>query len=340
MVMTAKTKKKKKRKVIANDNLSKALSKIVGELPERYRDSDEFLDVVSWNLRWFNSKEPKRVKYITEILSVLNSDIFIFQEIQDKSLDEIADALTKSGAGIYEVIYGTTGGDQRVAIMYDTQWVRAKDTVEELFEKGEVKTGDNKDAFPRLPLCGYFQAKSPDSRKSGFSFQLVGVHLKSQMGGGNSQRRTAAEKLCWWLEKEASDIDSDTIIMGDWNKDPEDDDWESIHDLEKEKKVKFQSINDATDFSHLYYRNKNDFGSRLDIALVSTSAVNNMEGKKTDVIRWTTIDALLQSAADKKVTEIRAMLNDIKQNISDHMPLFTRYYLTETKKINARRDRV
>jgi hypothetical protein len=262
-------------------------------------------------------------------LGVLNSDIFVFQEIQPGSLDGIARVLTEEGKGIYEVLYGTTGGDQRVAIMYDTQWIRAKDDIVELFGKGQVKTGDNKDAFPRLPFKGYFVAKSPNPGKSGFSFQLVGVHLKSQMGDGGSQRRTASEKLCWWLEKEASEIDADTIIIGDWNKEPDSSDWEAIHKLEKEGKVKFSSINDKTDFSHLYYKNKNDLGSRLDIALVSTDAFQTMKNKKTDVIQWTTINDLLQSASQQKVAEIKAILNDIKENISDHMPLFTRYYLVD-----------
>jgi endonuclease/exonuclease/phosphatase family metal-dependent hydrolase len=325
----SKPKSKSKNNIIANDNLSKSLANIIGQLPAAYRDSDEFLDIISWNLRWFNDKEPERVKNITEILGVINSDIFVFQEIQPNSLDGVASKLTEEGKGTYEVLYGTTDGDQRVAIMYDTQWIRAKDNIVELFGKGQVKTGDNKDAFPRLPFRGYFLAKSPDPSKSGFSFQLVGVHLKSQMGDGSSQRRTASEKLCWWIEKEADEVDADTIIIGDWNKDPSSSDWDAIHELEKQGKVKFSSINDQSDFSHLYYRNKNDFGSRLDIALVSSQAFQSMKNKKTEVIQWTTISDLLQSASEQKVTEIKAILNDIKENISDHMPLFTRYYLVE-----------
>lgn len=318
-----------KKPKIANDNISNSLKGIIGNLDEKYRDSDEFLDIISWNLRWFNSKEQFRVENVVDILSALNSDIFVFQEIKNKSLDDVAQALTDNGAGTYEVVYGSTGGDQRVAIMYDTAWVRAKDNILELFGKGEVKTGDNKDAFPRLPLCGYFQAKSPDPSKSGFSFQLVGVHLKSQMNDGSSQRRTAAEKLCWWLDHVATDVDSDTIIMGDWNKDPEDKDWDSIHHLEKKKLVKFRSINDSTDFSHLYYKNKNNLGSRLDIVLTTTEAAQSLKQKKTDVIRWTTIEELLQGASDKTAASIKATLNNIKQNVSDHMPLFTRYYLVD-----------
>lgn len=317
------------KKIIPNDNISKSLKNIIGALPASIRDSEQYLDVISWNLRWFNHQEKDRVKNITEILRYLNADIFIFQEVQDGSLDEVAAQLRAFGSGYYQVHYGRTGGDQRVAIMYDTEWVRAKDEIVELFGKGAVKTGDNKDAFPRLPFYGYFLAKSPNPDESGFTFQLVGVHLKSQVGGGNTQRIIAAEKLAWWLEKEANDVDADTIIIGDWNKGPSDTDWQAIHKLENEKKVLFRKINDESDFSHLYYKNKNEIGSRLDIALVTSEAYAKMASDKTSVGRWVTIEQLLQSAPAKKVSEIKAVLNSIKENISDHMPLYAGYYLVD-----------
>lgn len=328
-----------KKKAITNDNLSKSLKDIIGGLPQEVRNSDDFLDVISWNLRWFNYKEEDRVKNIVEILTYLNADLFIFQEIQPGSLDVVAEKLKENGAGFYEVVYGSTGGDQRVAIMYDTEWVRTKDSVVELFGKGAVKTGDNKEVFPRLPLYGYFLAKSPNPDESGFTFQLVGVHLKSQVGGGSSQRRTAAEKLAYWLEKEANDIDADTVIIGDWNKEPTDPDWTALQELEAEKKVLFEQINDSSDFSHLYYQNKNEIGSRLDIALMTSSAAKTMANKKTQVARWITIDNLLASAPEMKVAEIKAVLNNIKDNISDHMPLFVRYYLVEKPKTGTKKKK-
>jgi endonuclease/exonuclease/phosphatase family metal-dependent hydrolase len=322
-------KKKREKEVIKNDNLSKALKGVIGELPEKFKDSDEFLDIISWNLCWFNVKDKERVDNVIQILSALNSDVFVFEEIQPGSLDGVAETLSEAGLGNYNVVYGNTGGDQRVAIMYDTDWVRAKDNIGELFGKGEVKTGDNKDAFPRLPLRGYFQCKSTQPDQDGFSFQLVGVHLKSQMNGGGSQRRTAAEKLCWWLEKEASDVDADTIIMGDWNKGPEDEDWKPIHDLEDDGQVEFRKINDSTDFSHLYYKNKNELGSRLDIALVSSEVKRNVVSEGAEVVKWTTINDLVDDTQSRTAAQIKETLSNIKKHVTDHMPLFTRYYLVE-----------
>ncbi|MCA0362548.1 MAG: hypothetical protein LCH67_00755 [Bacteroidetes bacterium] len=211
--------------------------------------------------------------------------------------------------------------------MYDKDWIRSNDDIAELFGKGQVKTGDNKDVFPRLPYYGYFLARSPRDLNSGFTFQLIGLHLKSQVGGGSSQRIIAAEKLAYWLQTEGEHVDGDVIMIGDWNKDPEDSDWAAMHKLERAGKVKFKSINDTSDFSHLYYERKTKLGSRLDIALVSSQMADQLVGKKTKVVRWVTIDNLIASADVMTVKQIKEILNNIKTEVSDHMPLFVRYYL-------------
>ncbi len=308
---------------IENDNLSKAL---IGKIPKQFKDNDEFLDIVSWNLRWFNEQDSKRVKRITEILGALNSDIFIFQEVRKDSLDKVAEDLAEAKAGYYKVSYGTTGGDQRVAILYDTDWIKSKDDIKELFGKGNVRTGEGKDAFPRLPLWGYFACKSVHPDKRGFDFQIVGLHLKSQLGGGESQRRLACEKLAFWLERESILTDADSILMGDWNKEPDADEWSVMKKLEKDGIVRFKKINDSSDFSHLYYKNKSHIGSKLDIAVVSRDASKKLYSN-VKTIRWLTIDELL--AKNPKASEIKKFLKEIKEKISDHMPIFTRYYMVE-----------
>lgn len=310
---------------ISNDNLSTALT---GVIPPDFRGRDEFLDIISWNIRWFNDSDPVRVQRITEILSVLNADVFVFQEIRNNSLNAVAERLFAAGAGDYKVMYGTTGGDQRVAIMYDYEWVKAKDDIAELFGKKMVMTDGGKDAFPRLPFWGYFSARSVEPDRRGFDFQLVDVHLKSQMGtdGGKPQRLAAAERLTAWLKDDASILDSDAIIIGDWNASPKMDEWGPIHQMEAEGLVKFQSVNDVSDFSHLYYKNRHDIGSRLDLAVVSSAAAANLQGQAT-VARWVSLDDLLRRSPS--AGQIRAYIKEIKQNLSDHMPLFTRYYAEE-----------
>jgi endonuclease/exonuclease/phosphatase family metal-dependent hydrolase len=101
-----------------NDHLSKAFEDIV---PAKYRGTDRFLDVICWNIRWFNAGNNERVKKVEAVLNALNADIMVLEEIEQNSLDRVAEMLRDRGAGDYKVAYGTTGGDQRVAIMYDLE---------------------------------------------------------------------------------------------------------------------------------------------------------------------------------------------------------------------------
>lgn len=318
-------------KRIENDNMSLLMKDIVKGIKKEHVDSPDFLDICSWNLCWFNSRDTERVKNISNVLSVINSDIFIFLEVEDGSLEEVEVNLKKNGAGFYKSVYGTTGGDQRVAIMYDTEWIKAKDELSELFGKGAVMTVENQDAFPRLPLHGYFEAKSPIASNPGFTFQLTGVHLKSQMNDGSIQRRLSAEKLAYWLKKDANELDSDVIIMGDFNKDPDSEDWEAIHQLEKTGDVKFSQINDSSEISHLYYKNKREIGSRLDLSIVSTKMSRQMANNRSKVVKWITVDEMQKNLNELSAKDIKGKISEVKKALSDHMILQSRFYLKRLK---------
>ncbi|MBM2816417.1 MAG: Endonuclease/exonuclease/phosphatase [Ignavibacteria bacterium] len=310
-------------KKIPNDNISELL----GGIDKKFIDNDDFLDIVQWNLRWFNSMDKDRAKKIEKVLSLLNSDIFVFQEIADGSLDDIAKSLSENGKGSYQVAYGTTGGQQRIAIMWDMEWVRTKDDIIELFGKNTVTTPNGKDVFPRLPLWSYFFCKSTISNRRGFDFQLVGLHLKSQMdkegtNEDNLQRTLSAAKLSDWLIKEGNRFDSDIIILGDWNEPPDAEAWESLRNLEKNKNVKFTKINDKTNFSHLYYLNRNDVGSLLDLRVVTSPFAKEMN-KTGGTIHWLALEELLSGSAT--AGEVKKIINEIKTEITDHLPVLTRF---------------
>src|ERR1700741_1381245 len=107
-------------------NVSERINELVDQ---KYKGTDRYLDLVTWNIRWFHHRDPNRVRNVSEVLRVLNADIIVLQEIKEDSLEPVSEILGEAGAGNYEVAYGTTGGDQRVAIMWDLDWVRAKDDV-------------------------------------------------------------------------------------------------------------------------------------------------------------------------------------------------------------------
>ena len=305
---------------ILNDNISRLLRS--GDfVPKKFEGSDRFLDIISWNIKFFNDRDPKRVENIRIIMQELNADIFVLQEIEDGALDIVADMLTTSGAGLYKTAYGTTGGDQRVAFVYDMEWVKASTDIEELFALEDliVQVGDTeKVVFPRLPLSATFTAYKEDEP---FDFNLVGVHLKSQRGGGQEQRTAAAERLSEWIQDEATD--EDVIIAGDWNAPPERPEWEPLRQLEAEGELKFISFNKSGDAepSYLSVGNRR---SRLDLIVVSSSVPEADIQQTARVVNW---NVLLEKGSS---AQTKATLESLIENISDHLPVLARFYFSDT----------
>lgn len=295
---------------VANDHISGMIGDLV---PDALQGDDRFLDIVTWNIRFFTSEMPSRVSTIASVLDELNADIFVFQEIANGALDPVRDALVARGSGSYRVRYGTTGGDQRVAVMYDLDWIRAKAEVHELFGGEQlIDPETNKDAFPRLPLHTEFTAHR---EQRPFDFHLVGVHLKSQRGGGGGQRRTAANRLMKWVSEEASD--EDAIILGDWNAVATKPEWSSVRSLEKKGKVHFLSWNPAKEASHFF---RSGEGSKLDYVLVTESANEVSVDGRSKVIPW--------RAFDQSELIRRSIIN----HISDHLPTLSRFYFQDKSK--------
>ncbi len=252
----------------------------------------------------------------------LNADIFVLQEIEDGALDVVADMLTTSGAGLYKTAYGTTGGDQRVAFMYDMEWVKASTDIEELFalEDLMVEVGDTeKVVFPRLPLSATFSAYKEDEP---FDFNLVGVHLKSQRGGGQEQRTAAANRLADWIQDEATD--EDVIIAGDWNAPPERPEWEPLRQLEADGELKFISFNKSGQTAEPSYLSVGNRRSRLDLIVVSSSVPEADIQQTAAVVNW---NVLLEKGSS---AQTKATLERLIENISDHLPVLARFYFSDT----------
>lgn len=322
-----------------DDNISRFLeaSKLV---PERFKGTDKFLDIVSWNIRWFDAQDPARVKAIADVLETINADFFVLTEIaEDGALNQIAELLAKRKAGYYSVHYGTTGGQQRVVLMWDRDWVRAKHTPEELFENEPTTTAENgrkTEIFPRRPLWGYFEALSEDLQTEGFSFELVGVHLKSQMpprgfsGSGRygvKQRTAAARLLAKWLTTASEHYDEDVLIVGDWNASTELEEWKPVRKLENDGEVVFENINLPGEPTHLARLNKSGpAGTRLDLVLLTKAAdAVAVPEQKGIVIEWSVFDHL----NDLESEERKELFKRLKEKFSDHLPLVTRFYFTD-----------
>ncbi len=311
----------KKTTPILNDNISRLLRS--GDfIPKKFEGSDRFLDIITWNIKFFNDRDPKRVENIRIIMQELNADIFVLQEIEDGALDVIADMLTTSGAGLYKTAYGTTGGDQRVAFIYDMEWVKASTNIEELFATEDlmVQVGDaEKVVFPRLPLSATFIAYKEDEP---FDFNLVGVHLKSQRGGGQEQRSAAANRLSNWIQDETTD--EDVIIAGDWNAPPERPEWETLREMEAEGEIKFISFNKSSNTVEPSYLSVGNRRSRLDLIVVSSSVPEADIQQTAEVVDW---NVLLEKGSS---AQTKATLESLIENISDHLPVLARFYFSDT----------
>jgi endonuclease/exonuclease/phosphatase family metal-dependent hydrolase len=329
----------------SKDNISRYLDakKLV---PKQFRGTDQFLDIVSWNIRWFDFADPDRVKAIAEVMDALNADIFVLTEIaEDGALDEVGKILSNRKAGFYTIKYGKTGSQQRVVLMWDRDWVRSKEDPAELFGdekldmKAEFGPGRQK-IFPRLPFWGYFEAlpSEPKPGDEGFTFELVGLHLKAQGPApegysgaskrwGIPQRTKAAERLVRWLGDSDAHHDADVIMVGDWNAEPHQPEWQAFRSLESNKDVLFEKINDESEVSHLVRLNKSGpAGSRIDLHLVTDEASANgaPQGLGT-VIKWSPFDSLEVMGTKHR----QDFFKKLKQRFSDHLPVVSRFYLTE-----------
>jgi endonuclease/exonuclease/phosphatase family metal-dependent hydrolase len=318
-----------------NDNLAAALEKFV---PEWARGTDQYLDIVQWNIEWFGAaksapKDKQRFGLVVEILKMLNADLFVFQEVAGPTragkpgvMDAVADALTEGGYGDYRVEYAGAGGEQRVAMMWDRDFLRAKGEVVDLFPRGQHKTPDGKDAFAqRTPLYGHYEMRGVGRR---FDFQALGVHLKA-MEDGVEQRRHSAGVLARWLRDEATAVDGDVIILGDFNAPPSSSEsWAPFHELEDEGRVKFREINDETDFSYLWLANQSSqFLSRIDLSVLALSGeFEPKAGEVGKAVQWQPIQETLAKAGRLKGAVARKMLADIKERVSDHLPIVHRFF--------------
>ncbi len=335
-----------------NDNLSRAFADFV---PKAYRDSSRFIDVLQWNIEWFGaaksaSKDRRRFDRVVDILEAFNSDLFVFQEIAGPSrdgrypgvLDAVAEELNQRGAGDYVVHYTDAGGEQRVAMMWDRDWIRAKSDVTDLFARGTHQKAGQKDPFAgRTPLYGYFTARIPAGSSvrvpagaEKFDFQVLGVHLKA-MGEGAPQRRESAEVLADWLKNTAPLTDSDAMIMGDWNAAPDADEWQPIHELEQDPHtpVHFRDINDPSEYSYLWLANRSSrFVSRIDLTAITLASDQQIVDKQVaKVVKWTPIQEALAKAGSMTDKEVVDVLKEVKETISDHLPTLARFYIRQKR---------
>jgi hypothetical protein len=116
-------------------------------------------------------------------------------------------------------------------------------------------------------------------------------------------------------------------MVGDWNATPDAEEWKALRTLEKNQEIAFETINKETEVSHLVRLNASGpAGSRLDLHLINDEAGENaVVDKKGVVIKWSPFNDLATMVSGDRKTYFAAL----KERFSDHLPVVSRFYLTE-----------
>ncbi len=161
------------------------------------------LTLLTWNVEDF-PKSVTTVETVATVIGDLQPDIVGMEEIgSDAAWQALDDALVDYASFIAD----SGDGFVRVGMMYRTSRVAVSD-VRTLFE-------DDSYAFPR-PMLAMHVARVDDPSQS-FTFGVV--HLKAQLDQASAdRRRDACIKLDEWvMAEQATGIDDDIVIAGDFN---------------------------------------------------------------------------------------------------------------------------
>ncbi len=180
------------------------------------------IQVGTFNIEWFGTTETNKHQHRSELVinqiatliaDTLDLEVVVLEEINSES-EEFAQLEQALGTRGYKLSSGTAGGEQRVVIAYDDDEVDLVGEVSELDVRSDFNLGGNcTSGGARRPLMAKLQAGE-------FDFILIGVHLKSQLGGDcaddvrTEQSKDLIEKI---NELVASSDEKDVIITGDFN---------------------------------------------------------------------------------------------------------------------------
>ena len=168
------------------------------------------LDVATWNIEWFGHPsygppdDDRQVRNVAAILNGSGVDIWAFQEIADLArAEELLGQLT----GNWDGVVATNSGDQRLAIIWNT------DTVS-LIESGHILEDALYEFAGRPPLQATFLVTLPGGA---FEMTLIDVHMKAFGDQTSWERRSAAAALIK-AHVDGSDLsEQPVLLLGDFN---------------------------------------------------------------------------------------------------------------------------
>ena len=166
--------------------------------------------LAAWNIRIFSngSRNDDELHHIAKVL--INYDFIAIVELRDEMVLIRTEAILAGMERDYDYVMSPPVGakvKERYAFLFDPQIVR-------VIEDGEVFPDPN-DAFLREPYFATFKAGE-------FDFTAIAVHVI--WGDTVNQRRREVQELAnvYQSVQAADDAEQDVILLGDFNRNPDD----------------------------------------------------------------------------------------------------------------------
>ena len=166
--------------------------------------------LAAWNIRIFSdgSRTDDELRHIAKVL--INYDFIAIVELRDEVVLMRTEAILAGMGRDYDYVMSLPVGakvKERYAFLFDPQIVR-------VIEDGEVFPDPN-DVFLREPYFATFKAGE-------FDFTAIAVHVI--WGDSVNQRRREVQELAnvYQAVQAADDEEQDVILLGDFNRNPDD----------------------------------------------------------------------------------------------------------------------
>ena len=166
--------------------------------------------LAAWNIRIFSdgSRTDEELHHIATVLR--NYDFIAIVELRDEVVLMRTEAILQGMGRDYDYVMSPPVGakvKERYAFLFDPQIVR-------IIEDGELFPDPN-DAFLREPYFATFKAGE-------FDFTAIAMHVI--WGDSVNQRRQEVQELAdvYQTVQDADDAEQDVILLGDFNRNPDD----------------------------------------------------------------------------------------------------------------------
>ena len=187
------------------------------EIPKEAGEEDSLIEhgkstfrLAAWNIRIFSngSRNDDELHHIAKVL--IDYDFIAIVELRDEVVLRRTEAVLEGMGRDYDYVASPPVGarvKERYAFLFDPQIVH-------VIEDGEVFPDPN-DAFLREPYFATFKAGE-------FDFTAIAVHVI--WGDTVNQRRQEVQELAnvYQAVQAADDAEQDVILLGDFNRNPDD----------------------------------------------------------------------------------------------------------------------